>query len=533
MNGNDVAIAPCQDASNPADTLHRRARVEPDRSAFAAGDEVWTYRRLATESERLAGAMLARGIQAGDRVALHMANLPELAVAYYACFHVGAIAAPLNIRLKAAELRPLLQRLRPALYLGQDQFYSQVAPIEPEVLAPNARFVVGDTADAADVRPAQPWASLVKSAAEEGPIPRSPSLDAPAVLLTTSGTTGQPKLVVHTPATLAVIAASFARVGLSSGQTVLLALPMVHGAGFTIFLSCIHFGAPVVLLERFDPDIALDAIEAHRCSWVMGVPFMWAEMLQHQQERPRQVGSLRHCISAGDVCPPGLQEEFAAAFGDVPLRSVLASSEIAWSLTYGLQTGPVSHIAPGTEVRVVDDAGAAVPRGETGELLVRSPSVTPGYWAGPGWIEGAPEDGWCRTGDLVRQGKGDDLWFVARKKDLIVRGGSNIAPAEVEQALLAHPAVRDAAAVGVPDPVLGQRVAALVQLEEGGAEDDTAALDSIRAEAAAQLADYKVPERLLAVEAIPRNAMGKLDCAAALAMVPGTAAADEPAAAAR
>jgi len=494
MDGHDVEFASFQDASDPIGILHRRARVEPDRIAFTAGDEVWTYRRLATEAERLAGAMRARGVHPGDRVALHMANLPELAVAYFACFHATAIAAPLNTRLKTPELRPLLQRLRPVLYLGQDQLYPQVAPI-------------------------------AAAAIDERPIPHRPGLDAPAVLLATSGTTGQPKLVVHTPATLAAIAASFANIGLSDRQTVLHALPMVHTAGLATLLGCIRFGAPIVLLERFDPDLALDAIEAHRCSWILGLPFMFTELLQRQQERPREVGSLRYCLSSGDVCPEALQQDFADVFGP-PLHSFLGSTEGGASLTYGLQSGPVSRVAPGTEVRIVDDADAPVPRGETGELLVRSPSVSPGYWAGPDRVEEMPEDGWCRTGDLVRRGHGDDLWFVARKKDLIVRGGSNVAPAEVEQVLLAHPAVRDAAVAGVPDPVLGQRVAALVQLA-GGAEDDSAVPEGVRAVAAAQLADYKVPERLLAVDAIPRNAMGKVDRTAALALLLGTAPADD------
>lgn len=498
----------------PVAVLQHQAETCPDATAFVASGETWTYRRLAAEAERLASAMLARGIQAGDRVALHMANRPELAVAYHACFRIGAIATPLNIRLKTAELRPMLQRLRPALYVGQDQLYPQVAPIEPETLPADARFIVGGAVE--DGR-ALSWASLITDAAEAGPIPRCPDPDAPAVLLATSGTTGQPKFVVYTPASLSFGIGAIENTGLDGEQVALLATPMVHAAGFASFLGCIRVGAPVVLLERFDPDAALDAIQARRCSWMVGLPFMYAELLRRQRERPREVGALRYCICTGDACPPGLQEEFAEVFG-VPLRSVLASTETGWSLTYGLQPGPVSRTAPGTQVRLVDEAGAPVPRGEAGELLVRGPGVVGvGYWAGPGRIETAA-DGWFHTGDLLRQGNGNDLWFVARKKDLIVRGGSNIAPSEVERALLAHPAVRDAAVVGVPDPVLGQRVAALVQLASGAGEG--AVLDDIVASASAQLADYKVPERLLAVGAIPRNAAGKIDRQAVLAMVP-------------
>jgi long-chain acyl-CoA synthetase len=157
-----------------------------------------------------------------------------------------------------------------------------------------------------------------------------------------------------------------------------------------------------------------------------------------------------------------------------------------------------------------------VRRGEVGELLLRGPNVTPGYWAGPNRIDDAKRDGWFHTDDLMRQGEGDELWFVGRRKELIIRGGSNIAPAEVEGVLVAHPRVRDAAVIGVPDPVLGQRVAGIVQLKPG---TPIAALDGILADLLTQLADYKVPEWLTAADAIPRNPLGKIDRELVAAMI--------------
>ena len=375
------------DTLTPINALHRQAETRPDGTALIASGEVWTYQRMATEAERLAYALLTRGVQQGDRVALHMANLPELAVAYYACFRIGAIAVPLNIRLKAAELRPLLQRLQPALYLGQAELYPQIASIEPEILASDARFIVGGTAE--DGR-AQLWASLLGDDVEM-PILRTPGLDTPAVLLSTSGTTGQSKFVVHTPATLSAIADAFVHLGLDGEQIALNTVPMVHISGIATFLAYVRFGVPMVLLERFDPDAVLDAIEAHRCSWMVGLPFMFAELLTCQHAQARDIGSLRHCLTGGDVCPPELQQEFSDVFG-IPLRSFWAATEVVGALTYGLQPGPVSRIAPGAQVRLVDDAGAPVPRGEVGELLVHGPSVSVGYWAGPdrggvrGWL---------------------------------------------------------------------------------------------------------------------------------------------------
>ena len=165
-------------------------------------------------------------------------------------------------------------------------------------------------------------------------------------------------------------------------------------------------------------------------------------------------------------------------------------------------------IVAGAQIRLIDDRGAPVPRGHVGELILRGPNVTIGYWNGPGQIDGLGKDGWYHTGDLMRQDEKGDLWFVSRKKDLIIRGGSNIAPAEVERVLAAHPAVRDAGVVGVPDAVLGQRVAGFVTLANGA---ESVIPGEILADISGQLADYKLPESLRIIDEMPRNALGKID----------------------
>ena len=282
-------------------------------------------------------------------------------------------------------------------------------------------------------------------------------------------------------------------------------------------LACIRLGAPFILFERFDPDAILDAIERRRCTWVLGLPFMFGALLKHQRARARNVDSLRTCVAGGDVCPSQLQDQFPSFFG-LPLRSFWVSTEACGSLSYGLQPGPVSRIVPGAQVRLVDDNHRPVPRGEVGELVVCGPHVTIGYWAGPGEIKDAPMDGWFYTGDLMRQDAKGDLWFVSRKKQLIVRGGSKISPVEIERVLMAHPAVRDVGVVGVPDPDLGQRVAGLVQLAPSA---ECVNLNEILAFATERLADYKVPETLKIVNKIPRNTLGKIDRQSLLTMISG------------
>jgi acyl-CoA synthetase (AMP-forming)/AMP-acid ligase II len=272
-------------------------------------------------------------------------------------------------------------------------------------------------------------------------------------------------------------------------------------------LAYIRFGVPVVLFERFDPDALLDAIERHRCTWLVGLPVMFTALLQRQQARARNMDSLRTCITAGDVCPSQVQDQFPSVFG-IPLRSSWAATEALGSLTYGLESGPVNRVIKNAQVRLVDDNGTPVSPGDVGELVVRGPHVTIGYWAGPGLVEDAPKDGWFHTGDLMRQDEKGNLWFVSRRKHLIIRGGSNISPVEVERVLMSHPAVRDAAVIGIPDPELGQRVAGFVQLASSAQNAD---INEILVHVTGQLADYKVPESLQVVHEIPRNATGKVD----------------------
>lgn len=487
----------------PLGALYHQADQHPAQVALIAGREVWSYRQLVIAVDNVAQALHTRGVHKGDRVVLHMGNVVELVIAYYACFRIGAIAAPLNLRLKAPELRSRLQQLRPSLYIGQAHLYTQIAAVESDILPADARYIVGDTGG---LESARSWMELFAGSnttvelQEGGP-------DDPAILLGTSGTTGLPKFVTHSANTLAAAAAGCRQLGLASPQIAIIACPMMHASGFFCALSCLSSEAVTILLERFDPDVVLDAVEHYRASWVVGLPFMAGELVRRQRAQPRKIESLEFCATAGDICPLKLQQEFTELFG-VPLHSFWAATEIIGALIHGLQPGPVTRIAAGTQVRLVDDTGATVPRGECGEMLIRAAAVTTGYWQGPGQLHCATTGGWYHTGDLLRQGDQDDLWFVGRKKDLIIRGGSNIVPAEVERVLLEHPAVIDAAVVGVDDEDLGQRVAGFVRLAGCSGSyvvDDI--LNSVRA----RLADYKVPESLHVVDEIPRNALGKID----------------------
>jgi len=490
-------------AVTPIGALMHQAQTRAESAAFVFHEEVWTYRRLADEAERVARGLVARGVKAGERVALHMMNRPEMLVAYYACLRLGAIAAPLRTAFKFAELAPILQRLRPALYIGESDLYRNVAPVDTSILPLRKRFIVDAVEETDGV---QSWHVLKQSANTNLPMP--PSYE-PAVLINTSGTTGQPKFVAHTPDTLAATTDLLRKhLGLAVDDVIVAPMPMAHVSGLVCSLTFIQHGVPFIVSESFDAGAMLDNIERYRCTWAVGFPFQYVALLDAQRTRPRDLSSLRICLTGADVCPIDLQKRVTSTFG-APLYNFWGSTEVIGSLTFGLESGPVVRIVEGAQVRLIDEAGADVPRGEIGELLIRGANVFAGYWNDPAATEQSLKAGWHHTGDLMRRGEGEDLWFVSRKKDIIIRGGTNISPVEVEEALVAsHPAVEEAAVIGKPDAVLGQSVFGFVKLAAGTKETVVA---EILQNVAKRLASYKVPEDLQVLDALPRNALSKVD----------------------
>jgi long-chain acyl-CoA synthetase len=500
--------------NTPIGALMHRAQTHPKSTAFIFHEQVWTYERLAADAQRLAQGLASRAVGPGDRVALHMMNRPEMIVAYYACFLLGAIAAPLRTAFKFAELAPLLQRLKPAVYIGEVGLYENVAPVDVSILAPNRRFVVNKIFEDDRI---QPWEALFEGGTNEASSTPQASYQ-PSVLINTSGTTGQPKFVMHTPDTLSESASlMFRHWELWQDDIVVEPLAMAHMSGLVTFLCYIQFGISFILLESFDADTVLDAMERYGCTRYLGFPAQYAALLERQLARPRNLTSLRLCLTGGDTCPVDLQKQVTSIFS-APLYNLWAATEVVGSLTFGLQDGPVTRIAKGAQVRLIDDRGAEVAVGEVGELLIRGGNVFPGYWNDPEATEESLKAGWYHTGDLMRRGEDDDLWFVSRKKDIIIRGGTNISPVEVEEALVAcHHAVEQAAVVGMPDKVLGQRVFAFVKLTEGTAH---AVVTDILRRVATRLASYKVPDDLQVVDELPRTTLGKVDRNKLLTMAP-------------
>jgi long-chain acyl-CoA synthetase len=329
---------------SPIAALMHQASTRPKSTPFSFNEQVWTYEWLAAEAQRLARGLASRSVGPGDRVVLHMMNRPEMIVAFYACFFLRAIAVPLRTTLKFAELVPLLRRLKPALYIGGIDLYDNIAPVDVSILPWNKRFVVNGTFEDCGVRP---WEVLFEGGTNES-LPTAPDWYQPAVLISTSGTTGLPKFVIHTPATLSESVDLILRHrGLSEADIMVEPRSMAHMSGFVGFLAYIQFGIPFVLLESFDADKVLDTIDRHQCTWYFGAPAQYATLLERQLIRPRNLTSLRICLTGADACPVDLQEQVTSIFG-VPLYNLWAATEVVGSLTFGLQHGPV--------VRTIEEA---------------------------------------------------------------------------------------------------------------------------------------------------------------------------------
>ncbi|ANN79063.1 class I adenylate-forming enzyme family protein [Bordetella flabilis] len=474
--------------------------VKPsDRTALTKDMRHWTCEAICIGAERVAAGLLAAGVRPGDRVVLHLGNGPEILISYLACFRIGAIAAPMNLRYKTLELEAQLMRLRPAAYIGDATHYRLVKDFPHATLDRAMRFVVGEVQD--DL--AHPWEALK----DQGGTVRlpAPDPDGVAVLLSTSGTTGRSKFVAHSQSTLLQATERWKLHGMDPGDVLALFLPMVHVSGLFSSMLCLFNDIAMALSDPANPDGILDTVEMARCTHLFTFPAVAVSLIQRQRARPRDVSSLRCCITAGDVCPDAVQRDFPATFG-LPLRTTWASTEGLGCLIGATQPGP-GRTAPGVEIKLVDTQGNTVPAGAPGEAIMRGANVALGYWEGPSQLRRFP-DGWYPTGDMMRQEEDGSFSFVSRIKDLIIRGGSNISPVEVEQVLLTHPDVAEAGVVGAPDEVLGQRVAALLRLRAGV---PASRLADIVPEIAYALADYKLPEVVRAVASLPRNALGKVE----------------------
>ncbi|WP_055699293.1 long-chain-fatty-acid--CoA ligase [Streptomyces silaceus] len=489
--------------TNLALNLARTAAAHPEAVAIQLDAQTLDYRSLDERSARVAGWLAAQGVGPGDRVAILLPNIPHFAVVYYGVLRAGAVAVPMNPLLKTPEIT----------YSAGDcgaRILLTYGPAAAEAGAAAAELGIGCT----DVTADDFAAALAASEARTDIVERD--ADDLAVLLYTSGTTGRPKGARLTHGNLGSNTATVVReLGLTATDTLFGGLPFFHVFGQTCGLNAaVLIGARVTLLPRFDAAQALSILSRDGVTVMEGVPTMFLGLLAAADAAGStgfaEGAGLRLCVTGGAAMPVEVLHRFEAAFG-CPVVEGYGLSETSPVVTFGgveglRKPGSIGTPIDGVQVRLIDDEGKDVAEGEVGELAVRGPNVTPGYWNRPEADEAAFADGWFRTGDLARCDEDGFYFIVDRKKDLVIRGGYNVYPREIEEVLYEHPAVAEAAVLGVPHELHGEEIAAVVTPKPGA--EVTA--DELRAFVKARVAPYKYPRIVQLVPGLPKGPTGKI-----------------------
>jgi long-chain acyl-CoA synthetase len=486
--------------TNLATTLVNTANRYPGRTAVRSDQQDLRYRDLDERSARVASWLLGRGIAAGDRVGLMAPNTLEFVELYYGILRAGAIVVPMNPQFKAREVAYYLADSAAALALAWHGVAGQAS----------AGAATAGT-DLVIVEPSGFDGTLARSSPAPAVAARAPCDT--AVILYTSGTTGRPKGAELTHANLLsnIEVTRTTLLSLRHEDVVLGALPLFHSFGQTVGMGCaIASGACLTLLPRFDPVRALEVISRDRVTVLPGVPTMYAAILHSVSGGPGDVASLRLCVSGGAAMPAELMRAFEKRFGCVILEGYgLSETSPVASFNHPgrpRKPGTIGQPIAGVEMRVQGDAGDPLPPGEIGEIAIRGDNVMKGYWRRPEDTAEAMAGGWFRTGDLGRMDPEGYFSIVDRKKDMIIRGGLNVYPREVEEVLYEHPAVAEAAVIGVPDETLGEEVAAVVKLKPGASADPGELSEHVKR----QLAAYKYPRYVWIADALPYGGSGKI-----------------------
>jgi long-chain acyl-CoA synthetase len=489
--------------------LAAHALRSPEKTALITGKRRVSYAELYEGSQAMAAGLRRSGVKAGDRVLVYLPNGLEFVQTIYAAFAVGAIVVPVNTRLTAAEVSYFAKDSAPALMVFHSDSIEALQTIAQDIAAiPKivAGARVAGTIAFDDV--AQP---------SDEALPEVPLEAEDCMIMYTSGTTGKPKGAIITHANF-IVQHNFLNAiewGISRDDIFLVTTPLAHRTGLARMTNALSLGATLVIMERFDAAAAVELIGREGVSAAGMVPTVARMLMPHLEKNPARCASLRHIIVTGEAFPVDLKRKLIELLPQVRLHSFFAMTEVGSvsSLEHEEQfTHPssVGRPTPGVEVKLVDDKGKQVSVGDAGEMLVRAGlpgrfTTMRGYYNRPQETAATIVDGWVHTGDMARFDADGYLYIVDRKKDMVLSGGFNIYTKEVEQALLEHPAVQDAAVVGVPDDIYGEAVVAFIETKPGRTIVKTELADHTKS----RIASYKKPKHVFFVDALPRNALGK------------------------
>jgi fatty-acyl-CoA synthase len=512
---------------NAAAAVHRNALYQPDALVIRYAGGNLTCAQLDDRAARLASVFAEGGVAAGDRVAYLGLNSPAFLTTMLAAFRLGAIFVPVNFRLAGPELRGVLQRSGASTIVCEEGHRAAVKAVREQTALKRLLLVDDDP----EVLPApeppegwEPWSGLIAQASPTTSLAHR-RFDDPAVLMFTSGTTGRPKGVILTHGNIWWNCVNVdSRLDTRRGDVTYAAAPIFHvGALNSFVVRTLVRGGTVVLRRAFEPRAVLDDLVAYRVNSFFAAPAMLTAVARVPGVFDADLSHVRTIVVAGAPVPPFLIQQYAEhglwlqqAWGLTETAPFATHLPVERTLD---KLGSAGIPMPHTEIRVVDPAtNEPVSPGTRGEVVVRGPNVTPGYWEDPEVTRAAfDEEGWFHSGDIGYLDEDGYLFIVDRLKDMIISGGENVYPAEVERALADMPGLADVAIIGTPDRAWGETVVAVVSLAERAA----VTLGDEREYAAARLARYKLPRQLRIVATVPRNASGKLDKPAIRQMIEG------------
>ncbi|MFN8097878.1 MAG: long-chain fatty acid--CoA ligase [Dermatophilaceae bacterium] len=487
--------------TNLATNLVNTATAHPSNTAIAINGTHIPYAALLGAAAKVAGELAAAGIEPGDRVALILPNVPAYPVTFFGALLAGATVVPMNPLLKSGEI---------------DFFFTdsgaKVAFVWPDFVEEATKGAVNSGTRIVVCDPMGPVAGQL-AAAEPVTQPVERADEDTAVILYTSGTTGRPKGAELTHRNIHLNAHRSAQVILEISDSDILmgCLPLFHVFGLTVGLqAAVLTGASLALIPRFDPAAAIKTIQDEKVTVMLGVPTMYAAILHHPDGDTMDASSLRTCASGGSAMPAEVQRAFEKKFNCLILEGY-GLSETSPVASFNMpdrptKSGTIGVAIPGCEMKLLDESGNEVGVGGVGEIAIRGDNVMKGYWANPEATAEAIPDGWFRTGDMATVDDEGYYTIVDRKKDLILRGGMNVYPREVEELIYTHPDVLEVAVVAIPDDLLGENVGAAVALKPGA----TTTVEEIQEWTKERIAAYKYPRKVWLVDDLPKGPTGKI-----------------------
>ncbi len=487
-------------SNNLASLLTDAAEKHGDLPAVRLDDVTLTYDQLNGASAHVAGLLASKGIQPGDRVGIMLPNVPYFPVAYYGILRHGCTVVPMNVLLKGRETTFYLQDPEAKAVFAWHEFLDS-ATIGAEAAGAEVIPVVpGEFEDL--VGAAEPLTEVAEVAADDV-----------AVILYTSGTTGSPKGAQLTHQNLRdnVVVTSETLIETTTKDVILGALPLFHVFGMTCSMNTgVYGGALLSQIPRFDPKKALEIIQRDKVTVFMGVPTMFSAMLQVPDRDTYDTSSLRVCISGGSAMPVEVMRGFEEAFSCKVLEGYgLSETSPVASFNHPdkeRKPGSIGTPIRGVEMKIGDDEGNEQPQGEVGQIWIKGHNIMKGYWKRDDATAEVMRDGWFATGDLAKVDEDGYFFIVDRKKDMIIRGGYNVYPREIEEVLYEHPAVAEVAVLGVPHESLGEEVAAAVGLKAGA----EVTVEELRDFVKEQVANYKYPRHIWIVDELPKGPTGKI-----------------------